>query len=109
MKDRKTRFAELMDFVRARNGWITSIPGATEVTVETLSASALPDELRGLGYVLAEIGDGERILPTAITEPLCLGADGALEPMTTSSTRAVASTTAHAGIVKARRYSFSMC
>ena len=32
----------------------------------------------------------ERIVPTAINERLCMGADGQLEPMTTGSARAVA-------------------
>ena len=43
-----------------------------------------------------------------ITEPLCMGADGRLEPLTTGSTRAVALTTRHAGIVKVRCFSFEL-
>ena len=46
-----------------------------------------------------EIGETERILATAITEQLCLGADGALEPLTAGITRPVAQTVTHAGIV----------
>jgi hypothetical protein len=45
----------------------------------SLPASTLPNERCKLGYTLVEIGETERILPTAITERLCLGADGALE------------------------------
>jgi hypothetical protein len=79
VKDRKVRFEGLNEFVRARNGWITSIPGAPEATMECLPASTLPDELRKMGYDLTETGDGQRIIPTAITERLAIGADGQLE------------------------------
>ena len=34
VKDRKARFDSLTNYVRARNGWITSVPGAPDVTVE---------------------------------------------------------------------------
>jgi hypothetical protein len=34
VKDRKLLFAGLLDFVRARRGWLTSVPGAREVTLE---------------------------------------------------------------------------
>src|SRR5712671_561873 len=102
VKSRKARFAELNDYVRSRNGWITSIPGVVAVEMQCLPGSTLPDDLRGLGYDVTETGETERILPTAITEQLCLGADGALEPMTAGSTRPVAMTTTHAGIVKVK-------
>jgi hypothetical protein len=48
--ERKRRFDELNAFVRARGGWLTSVPGAHEVTVECLPGSRLPDDLRTLGY-----------------------------------------------------------
>jgi hypothetical protein len=53
--DRKERFAALNAFVMKRHGWITSIPGAPEVTMECLEGASLPDELRALGYHLVEI------------------------------------------------------
>jgi hypothetical protein len=43
---RKRRFDELNEFVSARGGWMTSVPGAREVTVECLPGSNLPDDLR---------------------------------------------------------------
>jgi hypothetical protein len=46
------------------------------------------------------IGEGERILPTAIIEKFVTRADGELEPLTEGSTRAITSTVTHAGIVK---------
>jgi hypothetical protein len=65
-------------------------------------------KLRARRYDLVETGERERILPTAITEKLVTGVDGALEPLTPGSTRAVAMTTTHAGIILVRRYAFSM-
>jgi hypothetical protein len=56
--DRKTRFAGLNQFVTARHGWLTSIPGESEVTMETLEGSSLPDELKRLGYDVRETGEG---------------------------------------------------
>jgi hypothetical protein len=61
IEDRKERFEGLLEFVRARNGWITSVPGAPDVTIECLPDSRLPDDLRGLGYVVTAAGEGERI------------------------------------------------
>jgi hypothetical protein len=63
-----------------------------------LPDSALPDELRVRGYDVTEIGDGERILPTAIVEKFVARADGEFEPLTEGSTRPIASTVTHAGI-----------
>jgi hypothetical protein len=38
----KSRFAALNEFVTSRHGWITSVPGAVEVTMECLPGSELP-------------------------------------------------------------------
>lgn len=35
-----SQFAALNDFVTSRHGWITSVPGAVEVTIEVLPGSA---------------------------------------------------------------------
>ena len=95
--DRKARFAALNAFVTKRNGWLTSIPGALDVTMETLPDSGLPDELRELGYDLREDGTSERILAFGITEHI---------PVTEGST--ATRRVQHAGIVKVRRYAFEM-
>lgn len=108
LPDLKAKFAGLNAFVTARHGWLTSVPGAAEVTMECLPGSTLPDDLRWLGYKLTEIGETERILATAIIESFAAGADGALEPLTTGSTRPVALTVTHAGIVKVQRYAFTL-
>jgi hypothetical protein len=73
-----------------------------------LPGSTLPDELRKTGYDVTEIGEGERILPTAIVERFVLRADGELEPLIAGSTRPIASTVTHAGICKVKRYAFDM-
>lgn len=64
--DRKALFAGLNEFVRARSGWLTSMPGAREVTMECLYGSTLPDELRGLGYKVEADGEGQRVVPDGI-------------------------------------------
>jgi hypothetical protein len=65
--------------------------------------STLPEDLRVLGYDVTETDETERLLPAGITEKLVAGPAGALEPLTTGSTRPVALTTTHAGIRQARR------
>jgi hypothetical protein len=58
-----------------------------------------------LGY---EVGDGERILATAITEQSTLTADGEFEALVEGSTKPVAQTRTNAGIVKVKRYAFDI-
>jgi hypothetical protein len=109
LKDRKERFAALNEFVRSRSGaWIVSVAGVAEVTLETLPDSAVPEDLRALGYDVREIGHGERILMHGIIERFTRRADGELEPLTAESTKAIAETRTHAGIVKTRRWSFTL-
>jgi hypothetical protein len=78
------------------------------VTLECLPGSSLPDDLRGLGCDVREIGETERILPTAIVERFTRRADGELEPLTEGSTKPVAETRTHAGIVKVKRLAFEL-
>jgi hypothetical protein len=90
-------------------GWYAMPEGALrfaspDVTILNGSlGSNLPDDLRGLGYDVRKIGDGERILPHAITEGFVRRADGELEPLTANSTKPIASTVTHAGIVKTKQ------
>jgi hypothetical protein len=76
--DRKERFVALNKYVNARHGWLTSVPGEVDVTMECLPDSTLPDELRAgaefmLGgekvrlrpYKVIADGEGQRILPHA--------------------------------------------
>ena len=101
---RKRRFNDLNAFISARGGWMTSIPGAHEVTFDALPGSPLPDQLAALGYDVTLIGTTERILPHQIVERFTRRADGELEPLAAGSTVPVAETRTHAGIVKTRHY-----
>jgi hypothetical protein len=76
--------------------------------MECLPGSGLTDELRQLGYDVRDLGDGERILATAIVERFTTRGDGELEPLVEGSTKPISLTQTHAGICKVKRYGFSM-
>ena len=59
-----------------------------------------------LGFDVTEAGEGERILAAAIVEHFVTRADGQLEPLIEGSTKPVAETRTHAGIVRVRRFAF---
>jgi hypothetical protein len=92
--ERKLRFEELNSYITSRSGWVTSIPGAVEVTMQCLIGSTLPDELRARGYDLVEDGESERILPHAITDMV----------ITEGSTVPIRIT--HAGIARVVQFTF---
>jgi hypothetical protein len=96
VKDRKARFVELNDLVTRGGGWLTSVPGAPEVSLEVLPSSTLPSELTTLGYELEAEPDGQRLLPAAITEAVLM--QGSTVPLMVT----------HAGIVRVERYSFPL-
>jgi hypothetical protein len=76
-----------------------------------ITPHGMEDRSRGLVpcfHLLTATGETERIVPTAITERFCMRTDGELEPLAAGSTRAVAITTTHAGIVKVMRYAFAL-
>jgi len=119
IQDRKTRFEILNKYAATRHAWITSIPGASEVTIECLPNSSLPGELRaglvlkfnGRTYdfparYLTDEGQGERILPHAITEKFVRGPGAELEPFKEGDTGPVIECRTHAGVATVRRYSF---
>jgi hypothetical protein len=92
----------LNEFVRSRNGWITSVPGDVEVTIE-----CLPGSSQAQGYALSAAGEGERIVAPQ-SRAVLQGAEGELEPLTSGSIRAVVQVVTHAGICKVQCYSFGM-
>jgi hypothetical protein len=76
--------------------------------MQCLPDSTLPAELRKLGCDVEPIGEGERIVHSAIVEKFVAGADGVLVPLTAGSTLPIASTVSHAGICRVKRYGFGM-
>jgi hypothetical protein len=55
-----------------------------------------------------EIDDRERILPAAIIERFTLTRDGEFEALVEGSTKPIAQTRRHAGIVKVKRFGFDL-
>ncbi|MGM4870661.1 hypothetical protein AB7645_05470 [Bradyrhizobium sp. 956_D2_N1_5] len=96
-KTRKDRFADLNAWIMSRSGaWLVSIPGDVEIVLECLPSSTVPDELAEQGYAMREIGEGQRILPHAITETV-ITEEGAARITVT-----------HSGIVRVVHYSFPL-
>ena len=71
------------------------------MTTEALPDSTPPDELRKLGYDVRENGESERMQFT-------MTADGEFEPLLEGSSKPVAQTRRHAGIVKVLRFACQM-
>src|SRR4051794_12936496 len=94
---RKDEFARLNELVTARGGWLTSVPGADDpIRMEALPASALPDQLRAMGYSVERTGESQRILPHAIVENFVADRNGAFAPATAGSTQAIVRSVTHA-------------
>jgi hypothetical protein len=96
--ERKKRFGGINDFVTDHGGWMVSIPGEVEMRFEAMPGSALPDELRKLGYIVVPTGTTERILPHAVAQPMTLSSSGALVAATEGSTKPVTLQVTNAGI-----------
>jgi hypothetical protein len=97
LPDRKDLFDRINKFVTARSGWLTSVPGAKTVTLDVLPFSTLPEQLIEKGYVLENDGNGERLIPHAITETVLVEGSTMLAYRTT-----------HAGVVAVDRFKFSL-
>jgi hypothetical protein len=108
--DRKTVFAKINNYIMARGGFVTSIPGTAIVTFETLPNSPIPQQLVELGYDVrpADPPEGQRILADAIVQKLTLTSSGEFEEMTEGSTKPVAEVRHHVGIARVLRYSFAL-
>ncbi len=96
IEERKERFEKLNLFVSQRGGWLTSVPGDPYVRLETTEGSAIPDELRRLGFKLYPDPDGERILHSAITETYLI--EGSTVPVVRR----------HHGLVRTLRFNFDL-
>jgi hypothetical protein len=108
--DIKARFAKINTFVMARGGWIVSVPGSPDVTIEVLPNSTLPTELEAAGYDLrpADPPETSRILAAPIEESFTLSSSGAFALAMPGSTAPIAHTVRHAGITRVLRYSFAL-
>jgi hypothetical protein len=78
-------------------------PGKRVVSMEVL-----PDELRRMGYDREADGEGERLIPQAISQAFAIGPTGELVPLTPGSTMKVTTIMTHAGIVSVSRFRFSL-
>ena len=110
VEGRKEVFASLNRLVtdRPAPGWLTSIPGNREITMQCLVDSDLPDELAKGGYDDIEMtGTAERILPSAIIETFVRIGDD-LVPLTPGSSRPIAATRSHAGLTVVEEWRFSI-
>jgi hypothetical protein len=89
------------------DAWITSIPNADLVTLETTPGSPWPAELRERAFPLErdDPRDGERVIGHGVREVVHVNRDGSLAPLVEGST-APARTIDHAGIIKVVRYRF---
>ena len=106
---RKSSFGKLARLIQnSGTAWVTSYPGLPWMTFDALDGSDVPARLRVLGYDPINEGEGERILVAGITEHFVRDADGQLSPLTEASTKPIAETRLHAGIVKVKRYVFEM-
>jgi hypothetical protein len=68
----------------------------------------LPDDLPKLGYVVEEIGEGERILPHAVAQKFEISSSGALIAPTEGSTKPTTVTVTNAGIAAVEQYDLRM-
>jgi hypothetical protein len=64
--------------------------------------------LKRLGYDVRKTGEGQRILPHAIVQHFVTCSDSEFEPLAEGSTKPIASTVTHAGIVRVLRFAFGM-
>lgn len=109
IEERKERFERLNQFVQARGGWVTSVPGAPDpLRFEALPGSPLPDQLIALGYDVVKTGESQRILPHAIRQKFTVRADGALEPVTEGSSKPVSVQVTNAGIATVEQFDLRM-
>jgi hypothetical protein len=87
---------------------MTSIPGARDLRSNALPGSALPGQLRELGYIVEKTGTTERIPPHAVAQRFEVSTSGALVPVTEGSTKPVTVQVAHAGIATVEQYDLRM-
>jgi hypothetical protein len=105
---RKQRFEGLCEFIQARGGWMTSIPGDREMRFEALPGSPLPDQLAALGYIVEWTGETQRILPYAVAQKFETSSSGALVAATEGSTKPTSVVVTNAGIATVEQFDLTM-
>jgi hypothetical protein len=107
-KRRASWFAAFCAEAAARSDvWVTSIPNADLVTLETTPGSPWPNMLRDRGFPIErdDPRDGERILGHGVREIVMVNRDGSVSPFVEGST-GTTRTIDHAGIIKVLKYRF---
>ena len=94
-EDRQERFEKLNAYVGRRGGWITSLPGDSNIRIEVLPGNDLPAQLTALGFDVIADGQGERIIPDGLVETISIQGSSRVR------------TVAHAGICAVDRFKFS--
>jgi hypothetical protein len=108
VQKRAAWFASFNREAMARGCWIISSPGATEVIIECLPGNDWPDELKTRGFPIRWLEEGRRVIPFAYNESMIQNADGTLAPLAEGSTAPIAFITGQPGIVKVRKYAFTI-
>jgi hypothetical protein len=106
--ERRRRFDDINAYIAEHGGWMTSVPGAREMTFDALPGSPLPEQLTALGYLVTRTGESQRVLPHAVTQKLEMSSSGALIAATESSTRPVTVIVTNAGIAVVVQYDLRM-
>lgn len=99
VESRRRRFDGIVEFLSGRtDGWLISVRGAPQATIEVLPDSDIPEILEANGLRLHEVpGPHRRMVPHATTEIL-------IDPVTKRESRRVT----HAGLITTRQFSFSV-
>jgi hypothetical protein len=87
---------------------LVSVPGDPEVRMGCLPGSTLPDELRQLGYDVRDLGDGGAHPGGGDRRAVYHERRWRIRGAGPRIDKAGASTVTHAGIVKVKRYGFSI-
>ena len=104
---RKDLHDALEKHLRSRGAWLISIAGEPVMRFEAMPDSALPDELRALGYLVIPVGTTMRIVPAGHIELLTTTSSGGIEDFTEGSTK-TPQRVHHAGIRQTNVYELSL-
>jgi hypothetical protein len=104
IETRKEQFAALNSYINKAGGWLVSVPGDPEMRFQALPDSALPGLLRGMGYIVEQTGQTQRILPHVIVEKFETSSSGALVTAVEGSTKPVTTRVTHAGLTTVVQY-----